>query len=99
MNTPLTRDDLVRELAVETLPRDAQDVVLAKVSANIYAAVMLQILLALPSKAQTQFKKLTDEGNGKEAEALAAEHIPDLGEFIHRESVKELQAYKAVAGI
>ncbi len=99
MNTAPTRETMVRELGLETLPQDAQDAVIAQVSANILSAVMLQILLALPTKVQNEFKSLTDAGKGQEAEALAAEHIPDLGEFIHRESLKELTAYKALAGI
>ncbi len=95
MQPSYTREDLVRELNIDALPREAQDEIIAGVSQNVIKHILIEILARLPEDAGEQFKDHVDAGRGTEAQVLATQFIPDLTSFIQVESRKGIEEYKS----
>jgi hypothetical protein len=93
MNLP-TREDIVRELNIGSLPLENQNEIIGDLGHFILTEVVLATVDKLPTDVQGAFSAFIEEGKGPEAEALASEHIPDFPTFVAQESAKALTKIK-----
>lgn len=98
MNGLPTRDTLIAELDIASLPPDIQDEMIAGVGQNVMTHVLTVLLARLSDDVQEQFKALIETGQGVEAEALAKAHIPDLDVYIASEVRVALDEFKKLQG-
>lgn len=94
----IIRENVVRELGIEELPREMQDEVIAKVGENIMQSVAIAALERLSPEDQAEFERVAGEGNEDAARAFLTSRVSDLNALVATETKKVLSEIKELMG-
>ena len=85
---------MLKELGVHNSSHEAQEEILAKLSANIVERVMLEILTALPESARPEFESYVGGGDVHGFRTFLEKHFDDFDAFAQGEINKEYERTK-----
>lgn len=94
----IIRENVVRELGIEELPREMQDEVIAKVGENIMQSVAIAALEKLSPEDQAEFERIAGEGNEEATRTFLTARVTDLNALVATETKKVLAEIKQLMG-
>ncbi len=90
---------IIKELGLETLPKETQANLISKVGENCMKRLVLDIYEIVPEDKRKEFDALIDSSRFEELLAFVESYIPNPDVFVEQSIKKELAEFRALAGI
>lgn len=94
MNDQELRATLVKELGIEDLPKEAQDVIVSKLGEVILKSVTLSIFEKLSEEARKEFDEVSALGEPARIQEFLEQAVPDMSLLMEEELKKTLRAFR-----
>lgn len=88
------RTILIKELALETLPEEAQDEVISKLGDNILKSLTRRIFERLSSEDRKKFEMISKTGDDERIQEFLEVAVPDMHNIMEEEIKKTIRLYK-----
>lgn len=90
---------IIKELAIDNFPPEAQERILVKVGENIMKRITLVLLENLPEKNRPQFESLSHAGDAITLQNFLKFNIADADDLIKKTIQETIREFKKLAGI
>jgi len=102
MHTPMdpktivaeNREKIVKELGLEHVSAEDQDLVIESVGEILFKRIMLKMLAQIPETEQDAFVQAVGAYKFDESDAMIKKYVPNVGEMIVAELSAGIQEYK-----
>ena len=94
MDPQALKQQLVKDLDIESLPEVLQDEIIEGLGQNVMKRVTLEILKKIPEDKRDEFESISEKGDQEQARAFIGQYIPNLDEFTAQVTTKEVNEYK-----
>lgn len=93
MNNQELREILTKELAIDGLPEEVQDEIVAKLGEIILKSLTVAIFEKLSTDARAEFERIGAKGNHTLIQEFLEENVPDMHTLMEEEVKKTLRNF------
>lgn len=94
MNNQAISDILIKELNINSLPKEAQDQIVSKLGEIILKSITVAIFEKLSPEGRAEFELITESADSERIQEFVTSNVPDLPELMESEVKRVLQAFK-----
>lgn len=96
INQEELRNTIIKELRIEQMPQEAQNMIIAKLGENIIKRISIAIFDRVPQERHSELDELSETQNQEGLRTLLNEYIPNVDSFVQEQVQKTITELKQI---